>query len=716
MSAPTSGRLVHVLLDPDEPADVGSPKPRRRRGRPRGSLAQQIHAHVGADEFAFLRAVAQGIDVVAAIRHYMLDSGRIPSRGATEGMLVELVDRVRSAASQLDDDAVEGHLAALRGLATGSLRQAAEHLGADEPVAPTAMPAEIPSLEEFASRFPEGMYSEAELVELFEEEYSQVETDVSPESAVAPSLQPMEQGRSRGGGEMNRLLEALDWLGSRLAVAPDRSHPHQQWLRLKPEQQSALHRAGVLSLGNLIDWIALRGRSWFKEIPRYGVTRARRLEAWLSRWQISPAPGLPRINSAIGVVSQPVDQGALVPLTQLVWPAALKGESGVFRTRAPNSLGARNDVEAVQAWFDLLRDNSEATQAAYRRSVERLVLWAVLERSLALSSLTTADLMDFKDFLRSPPAHWIQQQRAPRLKGAIDWRPLRGPLKDKSLKLTFAAISAMFSTWQAKHYVTGNPASGIIRSQRSAVSLDVMRSFSTQDEKVIAETFDAMEDGPYKRRLLALVRLLQTAGLRREEAETATWKHMSAIRIGGAASDSWALEVLGKGKRERLVPINAPTLEALRAHLHDRMDLVASGKLQLFKHVDPSDAPLIGVLDERWILAKSKMVSTRPAVPYQVGNSMNKDGGLTAPGMYAVLKAFFRKCAVRSGSENSDFLKASGHWLRHTFAHHALRVSNKDLAVVQQLLGHASITTTAIYVKADMESRVDVVRLVKSAI
>ncbi len=716
MSSPTSGRLIHALLDSDEPADVPSPKPRRHRGRPLGSLAQQTHAHVGADEFAILRAVAQGIDVVAAVRHYVLDFGRAPSRGATEGLLVELIGRILSAASQLDDDAVAGHLAALRGLAAGSLRHTLENLDVDERAAPAVVPPEIPSLEEFASRFPEGMYSEAELVELFEEEFCQSKTDVSPESAIASSLQSTEQERTRGGGEMHRLLEALDWLGSRLAVAPERDHPHQQWLRLQPQQQNALHLAGVLSLGDLIDWIALQGRNWFKEIPRYGVTRARRLEAWLSRWQISPAPGLPTINSAIGVGSQPVAQGALVPLTQLVWPAALKGESGVFRTRTPNSLGARDDVEAVQAWFDLLRDNSEATQAAYRRSIERLVLWAVHERSLELSSLTTADLMDFKDFLRNPPAHWIQQQRAPRLKGASDWRPLRGPLKDKSLKLTFAAISAMFGTWQAKHYVTGNPASGIIRSQRSAVSLDVMRSFSTQDEKVIAETFDAMEDGPYKRRLLALVRLLQTAGLRREEAETATWERMTAIRIGGATSDSWALKVLGKGKRERLVPVNAPTLEALRAHLHDRMDLVASGKLQLFKHVDPSGAPLIGVLDERWILAKRNMVTTRPAMPYQVAKAMNKDGGLTAAGMYAVLKAFFRKCAARAGSENSDFLKASGHWLRHTFAHHALRASNKDLAVVQQLLGHASITTTAIYVKADMESRVDVVRLVKPAI
>jgi site-specific recombinase XerD len=43
--------------------------------------------------------------------------------------------------------------------------------------------------------------------------------------------------------------------------------------------------------------------------------------------------------------------------------------------------------------------------------------------------------------------------------------------------------------------------------------------------------------------------------------------------------------------------------------------------------------------------------------------------------------------------------------MRHTFAHAVLRASGNDLAVTQQLLGHASIATTGIYIKADVSQR-----------
>ncbi|MCY1377444.1 Tyrosine recombinase XerC [compost metagenome] len=47
--------------------------------------------------------------------------------------------------------------------------------------------------------------------------------------------------------------------------------------------------------------------------------------------------------------------------------------------------------------------------------------------------------------------------------------------------------------------------------------------------------------------------------------------------------------------------------------------------------------------------------------------------------------------------------------MRHTFAHAVLRATGGDLPVTQQLLGHASIATTGIYVKADMSQRLKAV-------
>ena len=76
--------------------------------------------------------------------------------------------------------------------------------------------------------------------------------------------------------------------------------------------------------------------------------------------------------------------------------------------------------------------------------------------------------------------------------------------------------------------------------------------------------------------------------------------------------------------------------------------------------------------------------------------------------IYGLLKGFFKECAKQAGPKNSDFLAASTHWLRHTFAHDTLAANEGHadvLPVTQTLLGHASISTTMIYVKADVSAR-----------
>ena len=155
-------------------------------------------------------------------------------------------------------------------------------------------------------------------------------------------------------------------------------------------------------------------------------------------------------------------------------------------------------------------------------------------------------------------------------------------------------------------------------------------------------------------------------------------------------------------------------MAALVAHRDDRHAMAKNGRLSMFSHVRPDDMPLIGVIDERW---HRTLVKQRLAQAGSISALEDDDtGGLSASGLYVILKRFFKLCAVRAGSDNSDFSKASTHWLRHTFAHHALQVTEKDLGVVQQLLGHASIATTAIYTKADLQSRVDAVARIQTAV
>ena len=96
------------------------------------------------------------------------------------------------------------------------------------------------------------------------------------------------------------------------------------------------------------------------------------------------------------------------------------------------------------------------------------------------------------------------------------------------------------------------------------------------------------------------------------------------------------------------------------------------------------------------------------------------NGALSASSIYRVLKDFWAKCSVAAGEDpddpNTTFKRASPHWLRHTCAHKLLHATAKDLPLVQAILGHKSITTTAIYVKADMTDRIAATKQLSSTL
>ena len=820
-----------VLIDEEPQESNQADKPKRRRGRPPGSATRVVHAHVTADEFAVLRAVAQGVDIAAAARQYLLWPGRVPERPALLKIYSDLLRRVEAGAQALPENKLARRMvrdllshqtvvldgitssdrdanAAYAATATTSsprssqttttsssisvqdsgaagttpigldpaTNMAASTAAAQSPGATRKL--NLPTLEEFAAQFDEDMYSEAELLELYKEEYLRTPTElVAPPTSSAPNAQadplivrqgPVEPPSSPArtasaaafvavstadqsiesagalaakslAARIEIQLKAINWLDERLGSRPAREHHVDQWVRLNETQRQALREAGVISLGDLVDWMSLQGERWVEKVPGYGLARGRNLLQWLKRWEIEPRQGLkpiqatenaPTTSSARSLVNVANTGAGLAPLMSMDWPLALNGSNGKFRSPTENSLAAHNDQEAVQAWFRLIREKSAHTQTAYRRAIERLILWAVHERGLALSSLNELDMQDFKEFLCDPPAHWLQDPTADRERKANTWRPLKGPLSGASLSVTFAAVSAMYSHWMESQYITLNPARKLIGKRTDELSMDVKRSFTDQDLDVIARTFEKLSDNPAKRRLRAILLLLELGGLRREEACNATWGDVQRVRIDGNLTDNMCVEVIGKGNRQRFVPLHESVLDALRDHLQDRKELMANGKkLQKFKAVTDKKQPLLGVLDDKWILVHDKRLDDQAPI----GDSdwdefdhrspqytVNKAGGLSVQSVYQILKGFFKQCSDTAQESVTDdmatFKRASTHWLRHTFAHHLLKETERDLALVQAVLGHKSISTTAIYVKADLEARVKGVKKLRGSV
>lgn len=685
-------------LDPDGSVVVATRDvPKRRRGRPLGSRTRTAHSHVTADEFAFLRAVAQGIDVAAAARQYLTWPGRLPERSVLENYTRQLLERVSSGALALGDSDEGRHMArrlfALQpnSSTTEQINDQARievggHTGVDHACVATREFTPVPTLDQFAAQFPEDMYSESELLEMYAQEFPDGAAPMAPTLSTAPAavLEVIETPAPLS--RVQVLLEAIDWLSERLVVVPERSHRIEQWVRLNPTQRQSIESLGLRDIGQLVDWIATTGKHWYAKVPRFGVARAHALEMWFAKWSLQP-------RQSLAVKWDAPDDCAgrkvLRPLTlhREAWPRHLLGARASFGEPA-NSLGAQDDVEALLKWLELLKSKSRLTQIAYRRAIERLALWALFEREIALSSIRSEHLDEFRKFLAHPPPHWVQGGSRALSRSSARWRPLIEPLSEISLDLTFAAVKALYSGWQASGYIDRNPVDEMDRYQGGKASVDVLRSFTQRDRAMIANSLEALEDGPAKRRLVALIVLLEATGLRREELARTSWKHIVPIGVDGSGGTPTAILRIGSGEM-RECALNGAVVKALELHRADRLALVASGKLRRFKHVLPAEMPLIGVLDDRWIATIEKRRSenagwhealpsqdpAQPLVPVSSPPMLNSDGHLSSSAIYALLKAFFRTCSDTTKGEGSSsddcarFEKASSQWLRQTSNH-----------------------------------------------
>src|SRR5690606_37535866 len=102
-----------------------------------------------------------------------------------------------------------------------------------------------------------------------------------------------------------------------------------------------------------------------------------------------------------------------------------------------STLDADNDYEAASAWLAL--QESVATQRAYRKEAERLILWAIVERGRALSSLTTEDAVAYRTFLRhpTPRTRWVGPARP---RSSPEWRPFTGGLSARSVAYALSVV------------------------------------------------------------------------------------------------------------------------------------------------------------------------------------------------------------------------------------------------------------------------------------
>jgi len=215
----------------------------------------------------------------------------------------------------------------------------------------------------------------------------------------------------------------------------------------------------------------------------------------------------------------------------------------------------------------------------------------------------------------------------------------RAGLKKTSAARKLASLRSFFRYLCREGVLTKNPARALLSprlEKRNPVHLD---------EAQMATLLDVPGEGDAVLRARAILELLYGAGIRCGE--------LVGLDLGDVDLDGRLLRVLGKGRKERVVPFGTRAQAALRAYLPARLR----------------------------------------ARPRNEALFVNVRGGrLTDRSVRAVLARRMDQTALTH--------KISPHALRHSFATHLLE-RGADLRAIQELLGHVSLSTTQRYTHVD---------------
>ncbi|MDO3384444.1 tyrosine recombinase XerC [Gilvimarinus sp. SDUM040013] len=218
----------------------------------------------------------------------------------------------------------------------------------------------------------------------------------------------------------------------------------------------------------------------------------------------------------------------------------------------------------------------------------------------------------------------------------------RSGIGAKSLQRWLSGLRSFFRFCIVRGWLKNNPADGLQSPKVSRTlpkTLDVDQA--NQFVEVEGNDFISLRDR-------ALVELLYSSGLRLSE--------LVGINLMDLDRTDGTVRVTGKGNKERSLPVGSEALKAIAAYLPERALHANDGEQALF------------------ISGRGKRISQRN------------------------VQERLRRLSIKQGMSQP----VHPHMLRHSFASHMLE-SSSDLRLVQELLGHANISTTQVYTHLDFQ-------------
>ena len=218
----------------------------------------------------------------------------------------------------------------------------------------------------------------------------------------------------------------------------------------------------------------------------------------------------------------------------------------------------------------------------------------------------------------------------------------RKGLSPRSLQRQLSAARTFYRYMQRERHVRVNPVDDV-KAPKSGTRLP-----ENLDADRMARLLDIQGEGPLIDRDRAILELLYSSGLRLAE--------LTDLNVGDVDMADRTVRVTGKGNKDRIVPVGRLAIGALKTWQKARPGLVAQGEVALF---------------------------------------VSQNGGrLSKRSVQSRVDHWARKQGID--------MRVYPHLFRHSFATHLLESSN-DLRGVQELLGHANISTTQVYTHLDFQ-------------
>ncbi len=261
--------------------------------------------------------------------------------------------------------------------------------------------------------------------------------------------------------------------------------------------------------------------------------------------------------------------------------------------------------------------------------------------SVHTSSAYARDLKQLFEYCEKHDIENWQDMDGRQLQKYVAFRHRKG-IGGRSLQRSLSAIRSFYKYLLDENEVSQNPAQGLMPPKSSRKLPNVL------DVDQTARLLEFDENNPLDIRDRAILELMYSSGLRLSE--------LVSLNLDSIDFNDRLVTVLGKGKKTRTIPVGKVAIKAIVMWLKSRNDLVKSDEDALF------------------ISKLGKRISPR------------------------TIQQRLKQRAIKQGVE----FHVHPHMLRHSFASHILE-SSSDLRAVQELLGHADISTTQVYTHLDFQ-------------